>query len=274
MPISRRSSQGASYRAVEGHTARPFTACRKRRTARKLLAESSSATLGAANPPAIRSPIIARQTRGKSAMRMELPGLQRLTEHQLDAAVDSLTTAFQVDPSTQLLLNAQRPSLARVRAFYRFTMRVALRHGHVFAAGDRAQGVCAWLPPEHVDVSAWMFLRAGGVRLGLDVDLGIYARLLRYEGYAARMHARHAPFPHWYLFTIGVARDHQGQGLSGRLLRPAMAFLDRHGQHSYLETHSERNITFYQKYGYQVAEVGRLPGTGAPHWCMLRRPQG
>jgi ribosomal protein S18 acetylase RimI-like enzyme len=79
--------------------------------------------------------------------------------------------------------------------------------------------------------------------------------------------------PHWYLMALGVEPARQGQGIGGRLIRPVLAQADRAGVLCYLETETERNVAFYQKHGFVVAESGPVPGHNLPLWMMVREPQ-
>lgn len=206
-------------------------------------------------------------------MKMQLKGLRALEDMDAEAAVENLSTAFSSDASTKFILNSDAPRLADVRSFYKLTVRLGIDYGQAFSVGDNSEGVCMWLPPGRAEITPLMFFRSGGLRLGFDIDMKIYSRFIAYSNYSSGIHKKHAPFPHWYLLCIGVKKTHQGLGLSGKLMRPAMDYFDKAGQASYLETHNERNVSFYEKYGYRVVEVGQLPGTGAAQWCMLRDPQ-
>jgi ribosomal protein S18 acetylase RimI-like enzyme len=90
------------------------------------------------------------------------------------------------------------------------------------------------------------------------------------DRYSDALHARCAPGPHWYLFVIGVEPACQGQGVGGALLRPMLARADREAMPVYLETHKERNVSFYQHFGFAVAGEGRIPGSNVTVYGMLR----
>jgi ribosomal protein S18 acetylase RimI-like enzyme len=93
---------------------------------------------------------------------------------------------------------------------------------------------------------------------------------IRNDSYADTLHAACVPSPHWYLFVIGVEPECQGRGVGDALLRPMLARADREGTPVYLETHNRGNVGFYQKYGFDVAEEGRMPGGDVTVYAMLR----
>ena len=51
-----------------------------------------------------------------------------------------------------------------------------------------------------------------------------------------------------------------------------LKYFDENNQSCYLETHNQKNVAYYEKYGFKVVEVGCLPGTQKTHWAMLRMP--
>jgi len=88
------------------------------------------------------------------------------------------------------------------------------------------------------------------------------------------MHKRAAPFRHMYLQLLAVDPVHQGEGLSGRLLRPMFQRIDREGLPCFLETQAEKNVAIYRHFGFRVVEAGIVPGSNVHSWAMLREVGG
>jgi hypothetical protein len=42
---------------------------------------------------------------------------------------------------------------------------------------------------------------------------------------------------------------------------------------NYLETNTEKAMSVYQRYGFEILEYGIIPETDIPLWCMLRKPR-
>lgn len=74
----------------------------------------------------------------------------------------------------------------------------------------------------------------------------------------------------WYLSIIGILPDFQGQGLGPGLVRAVLDKTDELGVATYLETFTPRNMTFYQRLGYQSVASFREPLTNAEYWLMQR----
>ena len=75
---------------------------------------------------------------------------------------------------------------------------------------------------------------------------------------------------HWYLDTIATDPDLHGQGLGGRLLDHDLAIRDANGQASALDTHTDDNVAFYGRRGFEVVGEGQL--RGGPPVIMMFRP--
>jgi len=97
-------------------------------------------------------------------------------------------------------------------------------------------------------------------------------RFLTVAAYTDAVHKRFAQGQHWYLWALGVNPPCQGQGIGGMLMQPVLAQAGAALLPCYLETENERNVPFYQKYGFQLVSEGEVPKGGLRVWAMLREP--
>jgi ribosomal protein S18 acetylase RimI-like enzyme len=102
--------------------------------------------------------------------------------------------------------------------------------------------------------------------------------LLDALAYSDEIHKRLLAGPemdsHWYLWALGVSPASQGRGIGGKLLRPVLSRSDRAGVLCYLETVNERNVAFYQRWGFEVRNEEVVPGVEVKVWSMIREPGG
>jgi ribosomal protein S18 acetylase RimI-like enzyme len=197
--------------------------------------------------------------------------LVRLTRQQTGAAGHLLARAFHPYPVLALLFpDEQRRALVSPR-IWTAACRYSIRYGEVWAAPDFA-GVTCWLPPGATHKTLPRELAGGMSALLVQLAPRELIGNLRNDLYADSLHRRTVPGPHWYLFVIGVEPACQGQGIGGLLLRHGLARADREGLPVYLETHRPDNVSFYLKYGFEVAEEGRIPSSEVPVYAMVRRP--
>ena len=129
---------------------------------------------------------------------------------------------------------------------------------------DGGMGAAMWLPPgvgpDDERLAALTDAHAPKDRVG-DMTR-IFEQMDRY----------HPQEPCWYLPLIGVDPAQQGRGCGSALLRYALARCDRERVPAYLESSNPRNITLYQRHGFDILgtiQVGSSP-TMVP---MLRRPR-
>jgi GNAT superfamily N-acetyltransferase len=76
----------------------------------------------------------------------------------------------------------------------------------------------------------------------------------------------------WYLSILGVSPACQNQGLGQQLLAPILARADQWKTTCYVETFSSRNLSFYQRQGFQEASSFLEPVTQSEYWVLVREP--
>jgi ribosomal protein S18 acetylase RimI-like enzyme len=67
--------------------------------------------------------------------------------------------------------------------------------------------------------------------------------------------ARHDPADqHWHLGPVGVLPSHQGKGIGSKLLSRFCQEVDACLSPAYLETDSDKNVRFYERFGFEVVK--------------------
>lgn len=127
-----------------------------------------------------------------------------------------------------------------------------------------------WLPPsisEGFGPIATIKMATAMARHG---GLKAIQNTLKLDGY---LRGKQPKEPHYYLFAISVHPALQGQGIGGKLMRPALNQVDAAHMPAYLESSKESNIGFYQNHGFRVIEKV-VPAQGCPPlWLMWRDAQ-
>jgi ribosomal protein S18 acetylase RimI-like enzyme len=75
--------------------------------------------------------------------------------------------------------------------------------------------------------------------------------------------------PTWHLAFIGVDPFWHGQGIGAALLSHMLERIDDEGALAYLESTNPRNITLYQRHGFEVVREIRV-GSAPPLFPMSR----
>jgi ribosomal protein S18 acetylase RimI-like enzyme len=183
-------------------------------------------------------------------------------ERDEQAVVPTLVSAFNADP-------AARWVYPRARQFFQHFPEFVLAFGGKAFAHETAHVVenCAaalWLPPgiqPDEDELRTLLQRTVSAEIEDDV-FAVFEQMGRY----------HPDEPHWYLPLIGVDVRYQGLGFGSLLLKHALTLCDRERVPAYLESSNPRNISLYQRHGFEVLGVIQV-GSSPQIVPMLRKPQ-
>ena len=148
-------------------------------------------------------------------------------------------------------------------------VNICVNYGIAESNAD-ASAIALWLPPGKTDLSLMQMVQIGMLSLPLKVGIGPFLRLVRMLGMAEKAHKAAALGPHWYLMTIAIRPEKQGQGLGRALVEHGLKRVDADELPAYLETSNERNLTFYEKFGFKVAHSGELAKGGPLFWGLRR----
>jgi len=194
--------------------------------------------------------------------------IQELNPNDLERAAATMGQAFETDPMVQWMSPDAATRARFSRQFTRVPLRYGLRYGRVTESND-AQAVSIWIPPER-PLSMMGLIRCGMLAMPFQIGLAPFSRFLSANKEMGRFHDEHASEPHWYLFAIGVSPKLQGRGLGTALIAEGLQRADQDGCPCYLETSSERNVPYYERFGFRVVGEAPLGKDGPPGWAMRR----
>ncbi|HUF08394.1 MAG TPA: GNAT family N-acetyltransferase [Rhodothermales bacterium] len=197
-----------------------------------------------------------------------MTAIRELNATDLERAGMALAQAFETDPMFQWMFTDAATRARFARQFARVPLRYGLRYGRATESND-AQAVSIWIPPER-PLSMMGLIRCGMLAMPFHIGLGPYSRFLGANAVMARFHNEHASEPHWYLFVIGVCPELQGRGLGTALITEGLQRADQDGCACYLETSSERNVPYYERFGFRVVGEAPLGKNGPTGWAMRR----
>jgi ribosomal protein S18 acetylase RimI-like enzyme len=200
----------------------------------------------------------------QTAMARE-PGARVRIATRADEApvVDVITLGFSADPMARWSFPDPRAYLTAMPALVRAFGGKAFDEGTAYCV-DGYAGAALWLPPgvgpDSESLDAIVEAHAAA-RIKSDAN-GVFEQMAKY----------HPTEPHWYLPLIAVDPALQGQGHGSALMREALARCDRDGLLAYLESSNPRNITLYQRHGFEVMGVIQV-GSSPPLTPMSRKPR-
>ncbi len=196
--------------------------------------------------------------------------LIRLTANQIAPAARMLASAFANDPLFAFLVPdaAARPKLLAELAAC--IVRYGLLYGKAHATSPGLEGIAVWLPPKEDQPSVWRLFRVGFFFLPLRVGWRSFRRSATLHHQVTKTWQRLEPEPCWYLQILGVDPASQRRGHGRSLLEAMLARLERDGLACRLETTNQKNLAFYERFGFRVRETMRLPGTELDCWFMIK----
>jgi len=182
----------------------------------------------------------------------------------IPAVAKMLSRAFADDPFLNWFLRKDAGRDAGSDIFFTIALELALPHGQAVVTDDLG-GAALWFPPGTWKMGLWQQLKLVP-RMASAIG---WKRLPWVVRHLDKVISKHPREPHRYLYILGVDPVHQGRGVGGTLMGPAMAECDRARLPSYLETSKERNLGFYQRQGYRVRDEVVLP-PDVKIWTMWR----
>ena len=149
-----------------------------------------------------------------------------------------------------------------------------IKNGLAYATSKNLEGITIWLPPSKTYPSTWTMMRYGGFYAMRKVGLKIKAmkRTMTIFSYEEERHKHLVLYDHWYFQNIAVKPEEQGKGCGGLLISTMLKTIESDGLPVYVETNTEKAMSIYQKYGFEILKHEIIPETPVPLWCMLRKP--
>jgi GNAT superfamily N-acetyltransferase len=197
------------------------------------------------------------------------PGqISALHVNALEHAVVTLERAFFNDPMFAWIFPDAAKRSRALSVLNRVPLRFGLRHGHVMQSND-VKAVALWLPPGR-SITWSGVLSCGILRVPFRTGLRPFAKFAAANEVMGKFHKQYVPEPHWYLMIVGVDPDLQGRGLGSALINEGLARADQARCPCYLETSDERNVAFYERFGFKVVGTAPLGKGGPPGWAMRR----
>jgi ribosomal protein S18 acetylase RimI-like enzyme len=188
------------------------------------------------------------------------PSPKPIRESEQSKAVATLVSAFIIDPVQRWLFPTSEDYLTH------FPMFAVAFGGKAFDAATAWQlgefsAAALWLPPgTEPDGDAIVAVLSESVAPGKHGEC--FAVL-------EQMEVAHPKYAHWYLPWLGVDSAMQETGLGTQLMNLCLATVDEDCLPAFLETPNPRNISFYERHGFEVTAVSQ-DGTCPPVTSMLR----
>lgn len=189
--------------------------------------------------------------------------IRSATVDEIPQTVSTIVAAFITDPIARFAWLSPHDYLQGMPMATHEFAGGGFESGSAYVSSD-FRGAALWLPPG---------VHPNGEALEqVFRDTAEVERLDDLLGTFEKMDQCHPEEPHWYLPLVGVEPNAQGSGIGGALMRHAVARCDQDRALAYLESSNPRNISLYERHGFEV--MGQIQVGAAPLVTpMLRRPR-
>ncbi|KAF2111528.1 acetyltransferas-like protein [Lophiotrema nucula] len=222
--------------------------------------------------------------------------VSRMTEADIDGAIDTIQEAFANDPYNQWVYpDRSKLNLTRNRVSLTLRCRWGITHGLFHVARDTSNptkilGCAMWMPPHprsqpdswSLYLSYW-WLWLGQIRMNLWYGRGGLSTKRYWIWKARQADAQSALWTsekgYYFCNIVTVLPEAQGMGVGRALMEEVLEQADKECVWCYLESSRKvPNVAIYEKFGFEL--VREMPcGDGSKEegqitlYCMMREPR-
>jgi len=184
---------------------------------------------------------------------MRPPLIDTAAENDSDRVLRTITLGFAADPITRWVWPDPETYLEAMPKFAAAFGGRGFEHKSVYIA-DGCKAAAMWLPPE---------IEPDGDAIAATIESSVAPdRMEEIGALFGKMDELHPDKPCWYLPLIAADPAYTGKGLGAALMKHALKRCDDEGQIAYLESSNPRNISLYERHGFEVIseiQVGDSP---------------
>jgi ribosomal protein S18 acetylase RimI-like enzyme len=196
--------------------------------------------------------------------------IRLLARSDTERAVGVMSSAFRNDPLWQYLVPDDGRRAILLKKFFSVMLGLAISNNQAYGISEPLNGISIGSAPTQNKTKLPITTVVDAAKLLFIPFLISFFRSLRIFTRFEAMQKKYAPKPHYYLTSIGVLPEFQGQGLASTLIRPFLKRADEEHVSVYTETMTPSNVPLYNHYGFQSMEEFKVPKTDLRIWALYR----
>jgi ribosomal protein S18 acetylase RimI-like enzyme len=188
---------------------------------------------------------------------------------ELHDAAALLARAFDRDPFICWAEPDAERRPVTLTAIFTGVLSLSVRYGGTLL--EPGVGAVEWRDAAKIHVGPLAALRSGLWRVALVAPASV---LRRFSAHDSEAMARVRPFllpGVAYLGSLGVEPSQMGRGHGGRLLERALERIATRWSRCVLRTEQPRNVAFYERHGFALADESVAAVSGLRVWVFSRR---
>jgi ribosomal protein S18 acetylase RimI-like enzyme len=164
--------------------------------------------------------------------------MQLNSSTQIQQVANILAESFIDDPSFSFIFGDNHHKVGVLNAFFEMFVADAMQRGKIVIAPDE-QGACIWYPAE-VEIFNEQFEEV------VSKIINSLSELAGKESGKSEPTQRHCE-----VFFLALKPSARNQGIGENLIKPVLDYADTNQVDCYLVSSNGRNISFYERYGFQ-----------------------
>ena len=192
-----------------------------------------------------------------------------LSKNDIDLFANNLAVSFQGYPLFEYFAY-NNYNISKMKKFWKVSLKTMSNRTFFLSLGEDARTLAIFSPYEKSSISIWKYIKAGGLGMVAKMGLKSTKRMTTFEKFAMEIKNKYAQPGCWYLYVFVTMPEFRSKGLGSKIMKPMLKYLDDNNQDCYLETLLPINVDIYKRYGFELKESIKVPGTDLTLYAMLR----
>ena len=161
--------------------------------------------------------------------------------------VEILSRSFDDNKSINYIAKQDEKRQQRIRSLMSYSFDICMEKGHIFLSEDASACVLILDPSRRMNP-----VKKAILDLQLAVQCIGMERIGKVMEREKLIKAHQPVVPFYYLWFMGVMPESQGKGVGSKLMEEVLQHYDHDRRPFYLETSAERNLGWYEKFGFSI----------------------
>ncbi|TFF87278.1 MAG: GNAT family N-acetyltransferase [Promethearchaeota archaeon] len=207
-------------------------------------------------------------------MSKKMRGLNNIiecSEKHKERFIEIFSQAFFEDPLFIAVFKDPEFRRKKLIPFFDEAFRYGLKFGRIYASSENLEGMIVCLPPNNTYRNFLKEIKVINLKIFLQIFwiyLKIWNNVDKCHGSA---HKRHAPFNHFYIMSFAIDPKFQRRGYGSALMQYIIKVVNKSNLPIYLETQNEKNLSFYEKFDFEVLEEEIIQKLDVKTWYLLKK---